>query len=82
MHVLCSSRKPMRKTPVSGFPSALLSLVVMHKRALDSRLYSTQVMMTARSNLSRDSNDVVLARKVFWEPIQHGGDLTVLLKLL
>ena len=26
VRVLCSSRKPMRKTPVSGFPRALLSL--------------------------------------------------------
>ena len=38
MRVLCSSRKPMRKTPVSGFPRALLSLAVMCKRALESRL--------------------------------------------
>ena len=40
MRVLCSSRKPMRKTLVSGFPRALLSLVVMRKRALESRLDS------------------------------------------
>ena len=30
----------MRKTPVSGFPRALLSLAVMRKRALESRLLS------------------------------------------
>ena len=40
MRVLCFSRKPMRKTPVSGFPRALLSLTVMRKRALESRLDS------------------------------------------
>ena len=28
----------MRKTPVSGFPRALLSLAVIRKRALESRL--------------------------------------------
>ena len=39
MRVLCSSRKPMRKTPVSGFPRALLSLSHARKRrALASRL--------------------------------------------
>ena len=39
MRVLCSSRKPMRKTPVSGFPRALLSLSHAQKRrALGSRL--------------------------------------------
>ena len=31
-----------------------------------------------KSFLSRDSNDVELAHKVFWEPIQHGGDWVVL----
>ena len=42
MRVLCSSRKPMRKTPVSGFPRALLSLSHARKRrALASRLYRT-----------------------------------------
>ena len=39
MRVLCYSRKPMRKTPVSGFPRALLSLSHARKRrALASRL--------------------------------------------
>ena len=39
MRVLCSSRKPMRKTPVLGFPRALLSLSHARKRrALASRL--------------------------------------------
>ena len=39
MRVLCSSRKPMRKTPVSGFPRALVSLSHARKRrALASRL--------------------------------------------
>ena len=39
MRVLCSSRKTMRKTPVSGFPRALLSLSHARKRrALASRL--------------------------------------------
>ena len=49
---------------------------------LEPRLYGTQIIITARSTLSRDSNDVVLARKVFCESIQHGGELTVLLTLL
>ena len=41
MRVLCSSQKPMRKTPVSGFPRALLSLSHARKRrALASRLVS------------------------------------------
>ena len=40
MPVLCSSRKPMRKTLVSGFPRALLSLSHAQKRrALGSRLH-------------------------------------------
>ena len=30
--IICSSRKPMRKTPVSGFPRALLSLSHARKR--------------------------------------------------
>ena len=30
MRVLCSLRKPMRKKPVSGFPSAVLSLAGSH----------------------------------------------------
>ena len=39
MRALCSSRKPMRKTPLSGFPRALLSLSHARKRrALASRL--------------------------------------------
>ena len=33
-----------------------------------------------KSYLSRDSNDVVLARTVLRKPIHHGGDSTVLLK--
>ena len=42
MRVLCSSRQPMTKKPVSGFPGALLSLAVMGKRALESRLCETR----------------------------------------
>ena len=32
------TNKPMTKTPVSGFPRALLLLAAMHKRVLESRL--------------------------------------------
>ena len=40
MRVLCSSRKPMRKTPVPGFPRALLSFIHGQKRRpLGSRLH-------------------------------------------
>ena len=44
MRVLCSSRKPMRKKPVSGFPRALLSLSHARKRrALASRLHLSKL---------------------------------------
>ena len=52
MRVLCSSRKPMRKTPVSGFPRALLSLGRARKRrALASRLakYATTGLVHVRT---------------------------------
>lgn len=39
------------------------------------------ILITTKSIWSRDWRDVVLARKVLWEPIQHGGDSTVLWKV-
>ena len=61
MRVLCSSRKPMRKGPVSGFPRALLSLSHARKRrALASRLVKTlkacisAAQINAQIDLSED----------------------------
>ena len=61
MRVLCSSRKPMRKTPVSGFPRALVSLSHARKRrALASRLvktlkaYISAAQINAQIDLSED----------------------------
>ena len=39
------------------------------------------IFTTAESFLLHDSNDVTLARKVPWEPFQHGSDLTELIKM-
>ena len=48
MRILCSSRKPMRKTPVSGFPRALRSLSHARKRrTLASRLTFTHSLLPA-----------------------------------
>ena len=41
----------------------------------------TAKSIMAKSYLSRDSNDVVLARKVLWKPIQHDTVQNVLCKL-
>lgn len=39
------------------------------------------ILITTKSIWSRDWRDVMLARKVLWEPIQHGGDSTCCEKL-
>ena len=66
MCVLCSSRKPMRKTPVSGFPRALPSLSHARKRrALVSRLVKTlkACISAAKINAQIDlSEDLPLFR--------------------
>ena len=52
MRVLCSSRKPMRKVPFSGFPRALLSLSHARKRrALGSKLSNDFVERNQASGL-------------------------------
>ena len=45
VRILCFSRKPMRNTPISGFPRAILSLSHAQKRrALESRLMASLVL--------------------------------------
>ena len=66
MRVLCSSRKPMRKKPVSGFPSAVLSLAGSHAQK------SSGVEIGFRLSLFRKKKQGIVA---FFHPRMVGDVL-------
>ena len=53
MRILCSSRKPMRKTPVSGFPRALSSLPQSCAKEKSSGVEIVSVRTDARGILGK-----------------------------
>ena len=66
MRVLYSSRKPMRKKPVSGFPSAVLSLAGSHAQK------SSGVEIGFRLSLFRKKKQGIVA---FFHPRMFGDVL-------
>ena len=57
------------------------SFVFVHQHGCYDVTWKPPILIMAKSYLSRDSNDVVLARKVLWKPIQHDTAKNVWCKL-